>query len=314
MAWSSRSRADVPVALFVHRRSAVLIDTLACLRASGIGRLYVFSDGPRHDADAEGVAAVREVMRGIDWTETVIVERPENIGLSASIQAGLDMVFARHDAAVVIEDDIQVSPEFFGYARAALEHYADSQIVAGITGLRLPFDASVLAGYPYDVFLSPRFSSWAWATWRDRWQHFDFDAASLRSRIASDGVEARRAGADMPRMIDQAVVKETLGGAWDTFCATNMLLSGQCFVTPTWNMVDYAGYDDGTHHSGEPDWTLRWEAERRPRSVQEIRFAPAELDARVLAAYLDFLDPPGVRAAIRRLLRRRDVRRAGRPA
>ncbi|MCW3033861.1 MAG: glycosyltransferase and protein, partial [Solirubrobacterales bacterium] len=289
-------------------------DTLACLRGCGIGRLYVFADGPRNAGDTEGVAGVREVINGIDWTETVIVEHPENRGLSASIQAGLDMVFARHDAAVVIEDDIQVSPEFFAYACAALEHYASSQAVAGVTGLRLPFDPSVLTGYPYDVFLSPRFSSWAWATWRDRWQSFDFDAASLRRRIAAGGLEARRAGADMPRMIDQAVVKETLGGAWDTFCATNMLLSGQSFITPAWNMVDYAGYEDGTHHSGEPDWKLHWEAERRPSSAEEIRFAPAEPDQRVLRAYLDFLDPPGVRAAIRRLLRRRPPAGAGRPA
>jgi hypothetical protein len=303
---------DVPVALFAHRRPDVLTETLACLRAAGIGKLYVFSDGARGPSDEEGVERVREVIRAIDWTETQIVEREENRGLSTSIRSGLDLVFESHEAAVAIEDDIQVAPEFYRYACAGLEHYARSPRIAGVTGLRLPFATAVLDDYPYDVFLSPRFSSWGWATWRDRWRAFDFDAGSLRGRIAASGARLSRAGADVPRMIDEAVVEETLGGAWDVFCAANMLVAGQSFITPVWNMVRYAGYGEGTHHTGDPGWDLRWEDEWRPAQVSEIRFCPEEIDEHLLAAYLRFLDPPGIRASARRFLRTRGLTGAAR--
>jgi hypothetical protein len=298
---SSPEPANVPVALFVHRRPEVLGRTLECLRVSGIAQLYVFSDGPRDDSQAGGVAKVREVVRALDWIQPVIVEQPENLGLSASIRAGLDMVFARHEAAVVIEDDIQVAPEFHAYACAALAHYAECVGVAGVTGLRLPFDASVFAEYPYDVFMCPRFSSWGWATWRDRWEGFSFDAASLRSQIEARGdVDLGRAGADMPSMVDQAVVKETLGGAWDAFCATNVLLRGQDFVTPAWNMVENTGVSGGSHQHGKQYRKLAWEPDRRP-PPERIRFAPVEEDDRILDGFRSYFAPRGVRGALARL-------------
>lgn len=278
----------MPVALFVYRRHAQLPRTLDCLRESGVRRLYAFSDGARGDADWPDVVEVRRMLAGIDWTEPVIVERPENFGLSASIRDGMDRLFERHETAVLIEDDICVAPEFYDYARLALAHYESAPAVAGITGLRYPFDLHAFDDYPYDVFLSPRFSSWAWGTWRSRWKGFDFDAETLRRRIgAAADFRPEHAGADLPAMIHEAVVTETLGGSWDVVCAANMLLAGQYFVTPTWNMVENTGLGEGTHAVEAPSWQLHWERGRRPE-LDEIRFAPPAADERVLKSYRRF--------------------------
>lgn len=316
------SAPQVPVALFAYRRHDLLPRTLQCLRASGIARLYVFCDGPRGQGDADDVARVGEVVDGIDWIEPVTVSRRQNVGLSQSIRMGLSSVFETHDAAVVIEDDVCVAPEFYEYASLALRHYADAERVAGITGLRYPFDREPFEGYPYDVFLSPRFSSWGWATWSERWEGFSFDAASLRRQIG--GAQAFRpgsAGADMAGLIEAAVVTESLTGAWDVFCAANMLLRDQYFVTPTWNMVENLGLAEGTHAEQAPSWQLRWESDNRPR-LDEIRFAPVEEDERVLSEYRRFFAHEGAgqgalaraRAAAARWRTTRRLRRAGRQA
>jgi hypothetical protein len=279
--------ADVPVALFVHRRHEQLPRTLACLRACGIRQLHVFSDGPRDAAEADGVARVRELLGDLDWIDAVTVAHAENLGLSRSIRAGLDSLFAVHEQVIVIEDDVCVAPEFYEYTRLALRQYASSKHVAGVTGLRYPFSRKALAGYPWDVFLAPRFSSWAWATWKDRWSEFCFDRAELRRRIAAaSDFRPERAGADMPAMIDAAVVKGTLRGSWDVVCATNMLLRGDYFVTPAWNMVENTGLSEGTHADRPPPWELRWELDYRP-ALPEIRFASEE-DERVLREYRRF--------------------------
>jgi hypothetical protein len=282
--------------------------------------LYVFSDGARNEDDVEGVEKVREIVSTIDWTEPVVAAHEQNVGLSASIRSGMDSLLDVHDAAIVIEDDVCVAPEFYDYVRAGLWHYRDSERVAGITGLRYPFDRRVLADYPYDAFLSPRFSSWGWATWRDRWSEICFDRASLRRQISeAPAFEPERAGADMPGMVREAVVTETLTGSWDVVCAASMLLRGQYFLTPTWNMVENTGLDEGTHFDQAPHWELRWEPDHGPRPGGEIRFPPIETDERVLKEYRRFFAREGAgrgtlaraRVAAARWRTMRRSRRAG---
>jgi hypothetical protein len=298
--------APVPVALFAYRRHRQLRRTLECLQATGVEQLYVFTDGPEDSAAQADVAKVRELIGSVDWTRPVMIARSENLGLSASIRSGLDWLFERHERVIVIEDDIFVAPEFYDYARVALAHYADAPQVAGITGLRYPFDRRGFDGYPYDTFLSPRFSSWGWASWRDRWLSFEFDHAVLRRALAARAdLRPARAGADMPWMIERAVVDESLGGAWDVVCATNMLLHDQYFVTPVWNMVENGGLTEGTHQTGKaPRWNLRWESEHR-RALEALRLAPVAEDERVLAAYRKFFALPRRHAVISALARLR---------
>jgi hypothetical protein len=277
--------------VFAYRRPEQLGRALECLRGAGIKQLYVFSDGPRDASAAEEVERVRELVASLDWIEPVTIARPDNLGLSASIRAGLDQLFESHDRVVVIEDDIAVAPEFYDFACRALDHYAGYERVAGVTGLRLPFDVRGFDGYPYCVFLSPRFSSWSWATWKERWSSFSFDLVSLRREIAAaTAFRPERAGADMPGMVRGAVIDETLGGAWDVVCATNMLLHDQYFVTPTWNMVENTGFAYGEHSSVPPPWQLLWEADRRPRDGQ-IRFAPVEEYDPILREFQRFFEP-----------------------
>jgi hypothetical protein len=248
----------------------------------------VFCDGPVDAEAADDVMEVRRLIRELDWIEPVVHERAENLGLSESIRSGMDSLFEAHDAVIVIEDDVCVAPEFYEYARLALRHYEGADQVAGITGLRYPFERKALDGYPYDVFLSPRFSSWAWATWRNRWCEFCFDANSLRRQIgAATQFRPERAGADMPGMVNEAIVTGSLRGSWDVVCAANMLLRGQHFVTPVWNMVENTGLAEGTHFDQAPPWQLRWEPNHRPR-LQDMRFAPIAADERVLSGYRRF--------------------------
>lgn len=286
----SEEPASVPVALFAYRRHRQLAGTLEALSACPISRLYVFSDAARGGEDAADVLQVRRLLESVDWIEPVIVARDQNAGLSTSIREGLDSVFEDHETAIVIEDDVRVAPEFYDYARRALERYRAEPSVAGITGLRYPFDRAPLEDYPYDVFLSPRFSSWGWATWRERWREFDFDVGSLRRRIRAAGdFRPELAGADLPAMIHETIVTESLTGSWDVLCATNMLLTGRGFVTPAWNMVENTGLSEGTHAAETPAWQLRWEHEHCP-APGAIRFAPPQPDPRVLDAYLRFFE------------------------
>jgi hypothetical protein len=283
--------AELPVALFAYDRPDLLRETLACLERAGFRRLIAFADGPRGDEDAGRVEEVREVLRSIRWADVERVEHQSNVGLSDSIVGGLSRVFEGHERAVVIEDDIAVAPEFGIYVAAALEQYADDGAVAGVTGLRLPFDRGVFERYGYDAFTLPRFHSWGWATWRRSWQQFDFDRDRVLEGLRRPHVRPEHAGADVPGMLRNAVVHGRVAGAWDLFCQANLLIQDRVFVLPTWNMVENRGFERGTHVARPRPWTLRWETEAAP-DLDRLRFPPPTPDGRVLRAYQLFAEYP----------------------
>jgi hypothetical protein len=281
----------LPVALFVHTRPELLDRTLECLRLTGAELLYVFSDGPRDPAERVKVDAVRERVRAIGWTEPVVIERETNLGLSDSIRRGLEDLFKRHDRVVIIEDDICVAPGFMPFVARCLAHYEDDSRVAGVTGLRLPFDRACFAHYAFDAFATPRFHSWGWATWRRGWETFDFDADRLERRLRAARVRAADAGADLAALVDAAVLRRQLEGAWDVFCAASMLVNRQAFIAPVWNLVENTGFASGTHFSSPPPWTLAWE-QPPDRFAGEPRLPPPVVDERILRAWKAFAAGP----------------------
>lgn len=170
---------EVPVTLFVFNRSEQLVQTLESLRNNKIPKLYVFSDGPRDKRDLEDIKKVRAMIDAIDWVDVTKKYRDENKGLSKSIEDGLNEVFKKAEAVIVVEDDVCVAPGFYEFMKYSLYQYADDSKVACVTGLRYPFDRSVFKNYEYDVFFTRRFSSWGWATWKRFWQSVEFDGDNL---------------------------------------------------------------------------------------------------------------------------------------
>jgi 2-polyprenyl-3-methyl-5-hydroxy-6-metoxy-1,4-benzoquinol methylase len=255
---------QAPVAFFVYNRPAQVERVLESLRRNTVSKLYIFSDGPKRPADANGVDEVRKLVRSIRWISPEVVERPVNHGIRESMLLGLELVFDREDRVIVIEDDISVAPEFCAFMNTCLDRYRDEDAIAGVTGLRYPFDRSVFDDYPYDVFLSPRFSSWAWGTWKHWWERVSFDQAkAIVDLSTTSDAELRVAGPDAPEMIRYLADGDPLWGATtaDVFSLFHMIKNHQFFICPTWNMVENLGFYDGTHASASPQsWSLEWEA------------------------------------------------------
>src|SRR3546814_16835656 len=74
----------------------------------------------------------------------------------------------QHEAVIVIEDDLLLSPYFLKYMNDALYHYRDDQRVASIHGYSLPPDRPL----PETYFLKGA-DCWGWATWRRAGGGFD---------------------------------------------------------------------------------------------------------------------------------------------
>ncbi|MGC8603007.1 MAG: glycosyltransferase [Desulfomonilaceae bacterium] len=158
----------IPVILFTYNRPQHLVRTLDSLRANQVPLIYAFSDGPKGSQDAAKVNEVRKILRSIDWCKVKLTEREANLGLGRSILTGVTAVLRKHDAIIVIEDDLICISGTYAYLCAALEHFRDVFRVMSVTGFSHPMIT------PPDVTDLPHFSGHfeclVWGTWARAWQ------------------------------------------------------------------------------------------------------------------------------------------------
>lgn len=171
-----------PIVLFVHARPDHTQRTLEALAANERAietDLFVFADAARSAAEAAAVGEVRAIVRRAQGFRSVeVCERLVNLGLAGSIIDGVTEVIEHYGRAIVVEDDIVTSPQFLSFMNDALDHYADELGVWHINGWAYP----VATQAENRAYLTPIMECWGWATWNDRWRHFDRNPALYLGR------------------------------------------------------------------------------------------------------------------------------------
>lgn len=169
--------------------------------------LFVFSDGPRSEADRENVESVRKFIRSITGFKSVtVVERETNLGCAQSITSGVSEIVSKYGRIIVVEDDIVTSPHFLRFMNEALEFYQDEERIACIHGYLYPVGKKL----PETFFLKGA-DIWGWGTWKRAWdlyqpageilfeelnnrnltREFDFDGSFYFSSMLKSQIEGK---------------------------------------------------------------------------------------------------------------------------
>ncbi len=169
-----------PIVFFTYNRPFHTEKSINSLKSDTISKdsyLYVFSDGPKNNEDIEKVNKVRNIIKNINGFKKVfLIEKEENFGLANSIINGVTDVINKHGRAIVLEDDLICSKKFLRFMNEMLIFYENEFKVFSITGYNFPKDLmKIPKSYKYDIYFSPRCSSWGWATWQNRWEKADWD-------------------------------------------------------------------------------------------------------------------------------------------
>ena len=266
----------MPVVLFAFNRPDALRRSRAALAAADLAAetdLFIRLDGPQNEADAEKVAAVRDVALGAQGFRKVDVSWSDsNLGLGPSVIMGVERILDCSEAVIVLEDDLVVSRGFLVYMNEALRKYADDKRVFSVCGYSNC--VTVPGDYPYDAYFAPRSSSWGWATWRDRWQSVDWNPtpASLRQNALAFN---RWGGSDCAKMLRDWM--EGRNQSWAIRFCYSQFLQGKTALFPVRSLVDpSAGFDgEGTncrrYNRFKCDFTPDGGAAFRfPETVEEI--------------------------------------------
>lgn len=237
-----------PVAVFAYRRpfhTARLIDGLVANEGIEGSPLFVFCDGARNGADLEGVTATRRLVRARLGGWATIIEREENLGLTASIIGGVTELCRRYGKVIVLEDDLVLHPGCIGFLNAALRRYADESRVFHVNAYRYPLPIGTAPS------LSRLPSSWGWGTWERAWSAFEADATALERRIRERKLaSAMDFGGSFPFY---AMLRDQVEGRVDSWAIrwyASVLLRGGLAVYPGTSQVINGGMDNSGEHCG----------------------------------------------------------------
>lgn len=240
-----------PVVVFAYNRPLHLRQTLDALSNDPLAsqsELTVFCDGPKLSASGEQtqkcVDVIRVAKEARGFKKLTVVEAKSNHGLAASIIRGVSEIIQAAGQIIVLEDDLIVRPGFLEFMnRSLIQWKSDSQIFS-IAGYGPAFR------FPprNETYRFPRFSSWGWATWQDRWRRVDWDVSSYPDfrRSLSARLSMARAGLDIPLMLDEQM--EGRINSWAIRFAYTQFQCRSQTTFPTRSFVTNIGLDNsGTH-------------------------------------------------------------------
>jgi hypothetical protein len=237
-----------PIALFVYNRIRHLRKTVEALIKNEIAEksdLFIFSDGPRTDADAGKVAEVRDYLKTIQGFKSVTIStRARNLGLSHSIISGVTEVVDEYGRIIVLEDDISASPYFLKYMNGALDLYRDCEDVISIHGYVYP----VRAELPETFFLRGA-DCWGWATWKRGWESFEPDGRKLLTELKGKKLEKQfdvNGSYPFTKMLKDQVAGKN--DSWAIRWHASAFLRNRLTLYPGVSLVRNIGTDESGRH------------------------------------------------------------------
>lgn len=244
-----------PIALFAFNRPDHTRRLLRSLRRNALADesdLFVFSDGPKRERDADAVREVRDLVRSAGGFRSVtVVERSRNFGLGESIIDGVTTLVGEFGCAVVLEDDLVLAPHFLSYMNDALIRFRDEPQVMHVSGYTFPVAAPHLLPESFFYRLP---ASWGWATWERAWRRFEPDAALLARQIRAQGRQYQfdiLGTANFLRLLDLQARGRV--DSWAVRWYASVFLAGGLALYPDTSLVVNAGHDGTGVHCGTSD-------------------------------------------------------------
>lgn len=248
-----------PVLLIAFNRPDRLLRLIDAVRLAAPDRVYVAIDGPRsgNADDVTGVAACRELVSRIDWTEDIrLLARQSNLGCGRAVSGAIDWFFAAEERGIILEDDLVPDVTFFDFCTELLERYADTPEVFAISGCNVVPEQHMASTHAYRFTQIPQI--WGWATWRRSWNQYALDIQGWRR-----GLPPRRRWQAMGRSLTGVAYWSALfdllaGGRIDTWDGqlvyAAMRTRGLTAISNV-NLVANEGFGaDATHTVRRPDF------------------------------------------------------------
>ncbi len=273
-----------PIILFTYNRLSHTKRTVQALldnKLSSESELFIFSDGPKNAGAEKAVAELRKYLYTITGFKQVhITEREKNYGLADNIIEGVTRILNIHNKAIIVEDDILVSPYFLQYMNDALEFYQNEPRVVCIHGYLYPIKESL-----QENFFLRGADCWGWATWKRGWEIFEPDGKVLLESILKNKL-SHEFDLDGSYEFTKMLSDQTKGknNSWAIRWHASAFLKNKLTLYPHHSLVMNVGNDGTGVHSGITD---QFDVEFSPGPIK-VKAIPLEVDQHARQALIRY--------------------------
>lgn len=238
-----------PIVLFVYNRLDYTRQTLQALLKDPLAKeseLFIYSDAPKNQDSQKSVQEVRNYIHSITgFANITIIERDQNFGLANSIIDGVTTTIKQYKKAIILEDDLVVSPNFLSYINQALDLYENEKNVACITAFNFPLEFK--PPLKDETFFLKGADCWAWATWERAWNLFEKDGKKLLKTIKDHQLQKEfdfDHSYPYTKMLQNQI--EGKNDSWAIRWYASAFLQNMLCLYPKHSLVENIGVD-GTH-------------------------------------------------------------------
>ena len=245
-----------PVVVFGYNRADMLRDLLQSLEKNAnvdYMDLFIFLDipdkkKPRDIPMSEQVIKYARHYETVSKFKNVKIEvAKQHKGLAKSIINGISKVINQYGKVIVLEDDLIVSNDFLDYMQRGLDYYKKNNRVWSVTA-HCPM-VKGLDKYKKDVFLAPRAESLGWGTWKNRWNHVEWEVPSY-SQFKNDflgQILFNLGGKDLCKMLESQMTDNDYD-SWAIRWCYQQFRARKYTVYPRESRVIHCGNDNRSTH------------------------------------------------------------------
>lgn len=233
----------IETVLLLYNRPVHSERVINSLVDNGVNSVTAYLD----QSDREDVNRNHErIAKAVTETNAIdidLVRRETPYGLARSVRSALDESFANGaDAVVVLEDDCVISPGGFRFFEEGLQALRNNRKIRSLCGYTYPGQRFVFDPEA-DILLLSRFSTWGWATWKDRWEQYEPDLRKLVELAKMINVDIADFSPDIARL---CASEKFLSGEVDIWSLNWILLhylSSTFAAYPKESVIDNIGLD-----------------------------------------------------------------------
>lgn len=256
---------DIPVALFIFKRSEKAVLIINQISKIAPKKLYLIGDGPRNETEKAEVESCRKTIENaITWDcEIIRYYSDNNRGVYENIAGGAKWVFEREQTAIFLEDDNFPEVTFFNYCRELLKKYEKDSKILWICGTNYlesyePEDGS---DYVFTKLMLPC----GWASWASKFlKYYDGNLELYSDPILLNKVKSSYSNSLLLRqnlmsweMEYERITRGDKPISWDFQMAFSIRVHGLYGIAPKYNQIRNIGIDiHATHGTGSPKNTM----------------------------------------------------------
>lgn len=173
---------DIPVTLFIFRRTSGLEKIIGLLREIEASKIYIIADGARNEQEKKETEYCRgTIEKFIDWDCEVVKNYAEsNRGVFSNIGLGARWVLEREEWSIFIEDDNLPEKTFFYFCQELLQKYKNEEKILWICGTNYLGKYESEASFMFTQHLLPC----GWASWSYKYlKYYDGYLEGLEDKI-----------------------------------------------------------------------------------------------------------------------------------